>query len=587
VESVGGVALNGRLAELIPGDTRTEMQRRVLEFDWASTELGPEDEWTPALRTTVSNALNTRFGKLLMWGPELVMIYNDAYAPMLGLRHPVALGQRVPDVWADLWADIKPMIDEVFAGGVTYSEDLPLTNTRHGFVEECYFTFSYSPVVEPGGRVAGLLTTVVETTQRVLATRRLTVLQQLGSLPRSVQGNSLEAVTAPLRVLAEARADCPFGLVFLEEQPGTPRLIAGHGTGVDGELVQSLFQSQVEKAMATGAPQQVTGLAETLPGLSRAGASPVAEADVHTAVVLPLTVAGTARPTGAVVLGTSPHLRLDDEYRTFLSLAAGQVSAALADAQAVEIERRRAAEQAELDRARAQFITEVAVTLQRAVLGPTVLPAGFAVHYEPATGTLEVGGDWYDVIDLPDGRYGVVVGDVVGTGLSAAAVMGQLRSAGRALLLESRSPAHVLTALDRFAELIPGAAVSTVFCAVIDPASGLLRYSSAGHVPGIVVDAAGRSSFLEDAASLPLAVVADLRRPQAELLLPPGSTLLLYTDGLVERRGEALDEGMARAVRALAAGRALPPGELAGVLTRELLGDAPDDDVAFLLYRCG
>jgi serine phosphatase RsbU (regulator of sigma subunit) len=300
-----------------------------------------------------------------------------------------------------------------------------------------------------------------------------------------------------------------------------------------------------------------------------------------------LTIAGQTASVGALVLGTSPHLWLDDEYRTFLSLTAGQVAAAVGDARAVELERRRADEQAELDRARASFLTEVAVTLQRAVLGPTVLPEGFAVHYEPATGTLEVGGDWYDVIDLPEGGYGVVVGDVVGTGLSAAAVMGQLRSAGRALLLESRSPAHVLSALDRFADLIPGAAVSTVFCAVVDPATGVLRYSSAGHVPGIVVDADGSARLLEEAGSLPLAVVVERDRPEADVVLAPGSTLLLYTDGFVERREETLDEGIARAVDALVAGRSLPVEDLAQVLRRKLLEDAPDDDVAFLLYRRG
>jgi serine phosphatase RsbU (regulator of sigma subunit) len=302
-------------------------------------------------------------------------------------------------------------------------------------------------------------------------------------------------------------------------------------------------------------------------------------------MVLPLTVAGRSSPVGALVLGTSPRLRLDDDYRVFLTLAARQVAAAVTDAQAVEGERRRAHERAELDRARAQFFTEVAVTLQRAVLGPTALPAGFAVHYEPATGTLEVGGDWYDVVDLPEGRIGVVVGDVVGRGLPAAAVMGQLRSAGRALLLESRSPAHVLSALDRFGALVPGASCSTVFCAVIDPAAGTLRYSSAGHVPAILVGADGDARFLEEAGSLPLAVVEELLRPEAELTLPAGSTLLLYTDGLVERRDEALDEGMARAVAVLTEGRHLVPAQLATLLTDQLLHDAPDDDVALLLYR--
>ncbi|SOE03786.1 PP2C family protein-serine/threonine phosphatase [Blastococcus haudaquaticus] len=583
----GGAALDGRLAELIPGTTRTEMQRRVLEHDWGSTALGDEESWSPTLRSAVSTCLNSRFPTLLMWGEQLVMIYNDGYAPMLGARHPDALGSPATTVWADIWVHLQPMVDEVMAGRATYSEDLPLVMTRYGFVEETYFSFSFSPVVEPGGRVAGLLDTVVETTHRVLATRRLTVLQRLGSLTRSVHGSTLDAVTATLEVLAEARTDCPFGLVFLEERPGAVRLVAGHGTGVDRDTASSQFAGAVATAIDTGTEQVVGGLATAVPGLSRGGASPVGEADVDAAVVLPLTLVGAVRPTGAVVLGTSPHLQLDDDYLTFLSLAAGQISAALADAQAVEIERRRAAEQSELDRARAQFLTEVAVTLQRAVLGPTALPEGFAVHYEPATGTLEVGGDWYDVIDLPDGRYGVVVGDVVGTGLSSAAIMGQLRSAGRALLLESRSPAHVLSALDRFAALVPGASVSTVFCAVIDPVTGILRYSSAGHVPGIVVDADGGTRLLEAAGSLPLDVVADLDRPEAEVELTPGSTVLLYTDGLVERRDEAIDEGIARAVAALTAGRELPPKDLAEELRTELLDGAPDDDVAFLIYRCG
>jgi hypothetical protein len=287
------------LAELVPGHPRTDVQRLVLEHDWATTELGPQVDWSPTLSTVVSFCLNSRFPILLMWGPELVMIYNDAYAPLLGARHPAALGSRAADVWSDIWDDIGGMVAEVFAGRATYSEDLPLVMGRHGYAEETYFTFSFSPVLEPGGRVAGLLDTVVETTKRVLATRRLGVLQQLGSLPRSVHGSTPEAVAAALRVLAGARGDCPFGLVYLTRCGGQDaHLVAGQGIGIEGELSTSVIPEQVREVIRTGAAVTVTGLAELLPGLSLIGASPVGQADVHTAVVLPLTLVGQSAPSG-------------------------------------------------------------------------------------------------------------------------------------------------------------------------------------------------------------------------------------------------------------------------------------------------
>ncbi|MGH3784820.1 MAG: SpoIIE family protein phosphatase [Pseudonocardiaceae bacterium] len=227
----------------------------------------------------------------------------------------------------------------------------------------------------------------------------------------------------------------------------------------------------------------------------------------------------------------------------------------------------------------------VALALQRSILGPSDLPAGFAARYEPASDTLEVGGDWYDVIALTGGRIGVVVGDVVGRGLPAAAVMGQLRSAGRALLLENNTPAQVLTALDKFAALVIGAHCSTVFCAVVDPRAHTLRYCSAGHPPAILVDPSGDHRLLEHAQSPPLAVVNTVDRPEADSALPAGSTLLLYTDGLVERRRESLGAGIDRAVTAVVTGRELAPDDLADRLTAALLADGHADDVAFLIYR--
>ncbi|MFF9204949.1 SpoIIE family protein phosphatase [Streptomyces sp. NPDC014986] len=229
---------------------------------------------------------------------------------------------------------------------------------------------------------------------------------------------------------------------------------------------------------------------------------------------------------------------------------------------------------------------ETAIALQRAILGPSHLPDGFAVRYEPATRPLEVGGDWYDTVPLPDGRIGIVVGDCVGRGLQAASVMGQLRSACRALLLQDASPAQTLMALDRFAAGVAGALCTTVFCGVLDPGTGRLTYSSAGHPPGILAPQDGTTRLLEDGRSLPLAVRPGRARPEAECTIPARATLLLYTDGLVERRRRPLSVGIDQAGAVVQDGGDATVEELATqVMTRLAPDSGYDDDVALLLYR--
>ena len=228
---------------------------------------------------------------------------------------------------------------------------------------------------------------------------------------------------------------------------------------------------------------------------------------------------------------------------------------------------------------------ETALALQHAILGPA-LSTGFAVRYQPATRPLQVGGDWYDVVDLDDGRIGLIVGDCVGHGLAAATVMGQLRSACRALLLEHPSPAATLSALDRFAARLPGARCTTAFCAVLTPGTGELTYSCAGHPPPILVLADRTTELLDDARSTPLAVKYSESRPETTVTMSPRATLLLYTDGLVERRRESIDDGIARATGVVGANRGTALDELADVIMTGLAPDSGyDDDVALLLYR--
>jgi PAS domain S-box-containing protein len=228
---------------------------------------------------------------------------------------------------------------------------------------------------------------------------------------------------------------------------------------------------------------------------------------------------------------------------------------------------------------------ETALALQHAILGPTV-SSGFAVRYQPAAHPLQVGGDWYDVLDLEDGRIALIVGDCVGHGLTSATVMGQIRSACRALLLEHPSPAAALSALDRFAARLPGARCTTAFCAVLTPGTGELVYSCAGHPPPILVPPDGNRHLLDEASATPLGLPYDDPRPEARASMPPRATLLLYTDGLVERRREPLDKGIGRAAGVVQDHPATALDDLADeIMTRLRPSYGYQDDVALMLYR--
>jgi anti-sigma regulatory factor (Ser/Thr protein kinase) len=164
--------------------------------------------------------------------------------------------------------------------------------------------------------------------------------------------------------------------------------------------------------------------------------------------------------------------------------------------------------------------------------------------------------------------------------------MGQLRSAFRAVLLQTGSPAQTLGAMNGFAELIPGARCTTVLCATVDERTGMVRYATAGHLPGIAVHADGSNELLDGSRSVPLAVLPTAEFPEATIHLRAGSTLLLYSDGLVERRGERLTTGITRALRVARDARDHPVDQLVDqVLSATLPSDGHEDDVVVLAYR--
>lgn len=226
---------------------------------------------------------------------------------------------------------------------------------------------------------------------------------------------------------------------------------------------------------------------------------------------------------------------------------------------------------------------EVALALQEAML-PAPAPIGrhrAAVRYRPAVGALNVCGDWYDLAVLPGGdRVGVAVGDVVGHGLAAAGVMGQLRSALSAASRVSVGPAQALDVVDLYARSVDGAENSTAVETWIDWQRGSVAYSSAGHPPPALLHGDGRVEFLDRATDPPLgARLSHVARPQAEAAFAEGATLVLYTDGLVERRGEDIDSGLGRLAEALVRHRDMGPQALADALLLDMLpvGGATDD----------
>ncbi|WP_367128887.1 SpoIIE family protein phosphatase [Saccharothrix sp. HUAS TT1] len=231
---------------------------------------------------------------------------------------------------------------------------------------------------------------------------------------------------------------------------------------------------------------------------------------------------------------------------------------------------------------------EIAEALQRSLL-PRELPAldrlATSARYLPASTHSRIGGDWYEVLPLVGGTVALTVGDVVGKGPEAAAVMGQLRSALAGYLLDGHSPAAALERLDAFTARVNGAAGTTCACLTFDWNTGALCWAVAGHLPPLVLDASGNPRFLPGDAGSVLGVPGRAPYRDHTTELEPGASVVLYTDGLVERRGTSIDHGLDRLLDVARDAHALPPQALSDAITTALLADGQDDDVALVVAR--
>jgi serine phosphatase RsbU (regulator of sigma subunit) len=494
------------------------MGTMVARFDWASTPLGDASGWPSGLRMAVHLCLTTRFPMLVVWGDDLVKIYNDGYRALLGAKHPAALGAATRDVWPEIWDEIGPLFASVMETGMpTWSEHQRLDINRNGFLEECYFTWSYSPLVDEDGVICGVLDTVTETTLEVRQQRRLGALSDLAT--SLVEAATLEELcTRAAQALGRWPGDIPWAQVEFDVGEGV-RLIATTG--------------RVAREAGVEAPMEI-----------------------------PL----GSEQQGVLRLEVNPRCPFDADYGAFVNLCATTIGAALDIA---------------MEHSRAMgVLRQISDTLQSAMLTPAAEDPTVVVRYVPAAGHLSVGGDWYDVIELDGDREVLIVGDCVGHGLEAAGAMGQLRVAARAVALDGAGPAAVLDAMDRFAQSVD-VMCTTMVCVEVNRRDGILRQSSAGHPPALVVNHDG-ARWIEGGRGAPLGIAIE-PRSESTTTIEPGSRIVLYTDGLVERREEHIDVGLAR-LRATAQeleGR--PIDEVADGLVSRLVSDVASDDVVVLV----
>jgi sigma-B regulation protein RsbU (phosphoserine phosphatase) len=276
-------------------------------------------------------------------------------------------------------------------------------------------------------------------------------------------------------------------------------------------------------------------------------------------------MAAGGRVTGVLHVGSLTPRQFTDYDIELLQLAADRAAAAV---QSITARADRVAVEA----------------LQRSLV-PSALPvvpgAEMAGRYIPGSGA--VGGDWYDVFTLPSGELCAVIGDVAGSGLAAGVIMGRMRSALRAYALETRDPAEVLARLDRKMLHFEPDAMATVLYAVIDPALDRVQIASAGHFAPVLACPGQPAELANITAGMPIGILPGAQRPLNTVKIPPGALLCLYTDGLIERPGEVIDDGLARLCRAVAAEL---PDTVCSAVMGALIGNEPArDDIALLVIR--
>ena len=554
------------------------------DFDWTTTDLGARESWPHEVETLVGLLLESPVAMAYCHGERLALVYNDGIAVILGDKHPQAWGQPMRAVVPEVWDDprIGAAMEHVLRTGKPFFEDgTPVAMERRSGpepAEDLYFVRGYSPVRAAHGRILGVLAVVVETTEGVGRVRTVAELASSFASAASVD----DVVKVALRHAVEALGVEEVTVCLPERRSGGWRTTTRRRTDAlseDEERLPLIWSTASARAGSV---------------VARVAESGTPSVPAERGVVLPLSAGGVSGAVAFALPGTGAM----GLQATVLATCTDLLAQALGRARLYDSERR------------------TADLLQRTLL-PQLLPhrpgMSLAVRYQPVTTGTAAGGDFYDVFEVPDGRLAVVIGDVVGRGVAAATVMGQVRAAVRGAALAQPQPDRVFASLDGMVPTLDevsslrlgshplraddpwslgsdGELFVTMLYCLLDPATGTLTMASAGHFPPVLMR---HAPGVEGGTAVRVVRFADLdsgpplgvpgHRPTVVAELAEGDALLAFTDGLLERRDRDLAEGESLLLEALSGVESHDPRSLCQHAIDAMVGEHHlEDDCALL-----
>ncbi len=329
---------------------KNQMAELIQNFDWINTALGNPYYWSQSLKTSLSICLNSNFPIAIYWGKDLTLLYNDAWSPIPGNKHPWALGKPAREVWSDIWSDIAPEFEKAFQGIPGGSKDALLPMQRHGYIEECYFDFTFTPVVGENGKVEGVFNAVIETTYRVFNERNAALMNGLSARIAGAT-TTAEMFENIQQFMIDHRITFPFVTVYRQLGDDIFNPLSGNGSPVAPVLRNPKY------TLGVYASEKINTISRDIDQVFHDLPNGYWGDNIHEAVILPFTISGNEKYF--LLAGLNSRRPFNDHMKAFLETLTTVISNRANDILSLEAERTRAAALEEMDRAKTIFFSNI------------------------------------------------------------------------------------------------------------------------------------------------------------------------------------------------------------------------------------